>query len=543
MPGRTPGGGAPGAGRHGLQRGPCNGPVVTSVGSIVTITSVTERAGESLVAGERTQLPATPRSGVAPDPRRWGALAIIAVAQLMVVLDATIVNIALPQAQTALGITDANRSWAVTAYTLTFGGLLLLGGRVADYWGRKRTFMTGMIGFAVASAVGGLAQNGETLFAARALQGGFGALLAPASLALLTTLFTEPKERAKAFGVYGAIAGGGAAVGLILGGVLTETLDWRWCLLVNIPIALVAAAFAVRGVAESRAHGDTRYDMPGAVVVTAGLIGLVYGFTRAAEDGWDSPITISFIAGSLVLLALFVVIEMRSSHPLLPLRVVLDRTRGGAYVAALLTGAALIGASLFMTYYFQAVLAYSPIEAGLASLPMTAGIFLTFPFATGLLPKLGAKPLMAVGAMVAAGGLLLFTRIGIDSAFWPTVFPAEIVMGAGLGLIFVPLGNVALSGVDPHDAGVAGAVVSASQQVGGSLGTALLSTISVSAFTGYLASHAEGPTRAAEAMVHSYRVGFAWAAGFLIVAAIVVFALVEGGRQAAPRDASSIHLG
>ncbi|HEX6873672.1 MAG TPA: MFS transporter [Micromonosporaceae bacterium] len=466
------------------------------------------------------------------DPRRWTALAIIAVAQLMVVLDATIVNIALPQAQTALGISDADRSWVVTAYSLTFGGLLLLGGRIADYWGRKRTFLVGMVGFALASALGGLAQNGETLFAARALQGAFGALLAPASLALLTTLFTEPKERAKAFGVYGAISGGGAAVGLILGGVLTETLDWRWCLLVNIPIALLAAAFAMRRVGESKAAGDTRYDIPGAVVVTAGLIGLVYGFTRAAEDGWDSPVTIGFIGAALVLLAGFVVIELRSSHPLLPMRILLDRTRGGAYLAALLTSAGLIGASLFMTYYFQAVLRYTPIEAGLASLPMTGGIFLTFGIASNLLPRLGAKVLMATGAFVGAGGLLLFSRIGVENEFWTTSFPAGLVMGAGLGLVFVPLGNVALSGVNPHDAGAAGAVVSASQQVGGSLGTALLSTISVSALNDYLGTHQPGPLTPALAMVHSFQVGFRWAAAFMVLAGLVVLALVRVDRTA-----------
>lgn len=477
------------------------------------------------------------------DPRRWGALAIIAVAQLMVVLDATIVTIALPKAQEGLGITDANRSWVVTAYTLTFGGLLLLGGRIADYWGRKRTFLLGIVGFALASGLGGAAQNGETLFAARALQGAFGAILAPASLALLTVLFTDAKERAKAFGVYGAIAGGGAAVGLLLGGVLTEYATWRWCLLVNIPIALVAAAFAWTTVRESRAEGNTRYDIPGAVLVTLGLVGLVYGFTRAAEDGWGSPITLGFIIAALVALALFVVVELRSKHPLLPMRIVLDKTRGGAYIASALTGGGLIGASIFMTYYMQGVLRYTPIEAGLGSLPMTGGIFLTFPFATALLPRIGAKPLMAVGSFLAAGGLLLFTRIEIDSSFWSVVFVAQLVMGAGLGLIFVPLGNVALSGVDPHDAGAAGAVVSASQQVGGSLGTALLSTLSVAAVTDYLTNHPAGPSSQVEAMVHSYRVGFIWAAAFLVVAGIVVLALVRGGKQASTTEGASVHFG
>jgi EmrB/QacA subfamily drug resistance transporter len=453
------------------------------------------------------------------------------------------VNIALPQAQADLHITDADRVWVVTAYTLTFGGLLLLGGRIADYWGRKRTFMLGIVGFALASALGGAAQDGVTLFAARALQGAFGALLAPASLALLSVLFTEAKERAKAFGVYGAIAGGGAAVGMLLGGVLTQYTDWRWCLLVNIPIALVAAVFAVRGVPESKAEGNTRYDVPGAALVTAGLVGLVYGFTKAADYGWASAVTIGFIVGSLVLLGLFVVVELRSNHPLLPMRIVLERTRGGAYLASLLTGAGFIGATLFMTFYFQTVLRYTPIEAGLASLPLTGGIFIAFPLATTLLPRFGAKPLMATGSFVAAVGLLLFTRIGVDTAFVSHALPAELVIGAGLGLIFLPLGNIALSGVDPHDAGAASAVVSASQQIGGSLGTALLSTISVSAVTAYMSNHVPSPLTQMQGLVHGYRVGFAWGAVFLVAAGVCVLGLIRGGKAAAPSESTPVHFG
>ncbi len=478
-----------------------------------------------------------------PDPRRWAALAIIAVAQLMVVLDATIVNIALPKAQDALHITDVNRQWVVTAYTLTFGGLLLLGGRIADYWGRKRTFLLGIVGFALASGLGGLAENGATLFAARALQGSFGALLAPASLALLTTLFTDQKERARAFGVYGAIAGGGAAVGLLLGGVLTEYANWRWCLLVNIPIAVLAAVFGLRLLSESRAGGNTRYDVPGAALVTLGLVSLVYGFTKAAEDGWGAQTTISFIVLAVVLLTAFVVVELRSRNPLLPLRIVLDRTRGGAYVASLLAGAGLIGGSLFMSFYFQRVLHYTPIHAGLASLPVTIGIFLTFPFATILLPRLSATVLMSVGSFMTAGGLLLFTRIGVTDQFWSTTLPAELVMGAGLGFIFVPLGNVALSGVNPHDAGAAGAMVSATQQVGGSLGVALLTSLSVSAFTAYLTSHASTPAQQVEATVHSFRVGFAWGAVFLVIAGIAVLALVRDRQAGRTTEGTTVHLG
>ncbi len=476
------------------------------------------------------------REGTAPgtDPRRWWALVVIAIAQLMVVLDATVVNIALPHAQQALRITDSDRQWVVTAYTLTFGGLLLLGGRIADYWGRKRAFVAGIIGFALASALGGLAQNGAMLFAARALQGGFGALLAPASLALLTVLFTEPRERARAFGVYGAIAGGGAALGLVLGGVLTEYANWRWCLLVNVPVAAIATLVAIPLVRESRAHGDTRYDVPGAVIVTAGLAALVYGFTKASTDGWSAPASWGFIVGAVILLAVFVVIESRSSNPLLPMRVVLDRNRGGAYLSSLLSGAGFLGATLFLTYYLQGVLGYKPITAGLASLPVTGGLLVTAGVASGLLPRVGARPLMTLGSLVSAAGMLWLTGIGVHTSYVTHVLPAMIVLGLGLGLIFVPLGNVALLGVGDHDAGAASAMVNASQQVGGSLGTALLNTIATTATANYIAGHAGagGPTPVVqvEGAVHGFIVAFGWGAALLAASAIVVFAFISAGR-------------
>jgi EmrB/QacA subfamily drug resistance transporter len=477
-----------------------------------------------------------------PHPRRWLALAVIALSQLMVVLDATIVNIALPQAQADLGISDADRQWVVTAYTLTFGGLLLLGGRIADYWGRKRTFAVGMVGFALASAVGGLAQTGGLLFAARALQGAFGALLAPASLALLTVLFTEAHERAKAFAVYGAIAGGGSAVGLVLGGVLTEYADWRWCLLVNIPIALVALALAVPLVPESRAHGDTRYDIPGAVVVTAGLVSLVYGFTRAAEDGWDAAPTVGFIAAGVLLLAGFVLIELRSSHPLLPLRILLDRNRGGAYLASMLIGAGLFGAFLFLTFYFQVVLRYTPVKAGLASLPVTAGVLIAAGVAGQLLPRIGAKPLMVAGAVLAAGAMLSLTRIGLDTSFVAHLLPAQVVLGMGLGFTFVPLSSLALVGVPEHDAGAASATLNATQQVGGSLGTALLNTMYTSAVAAYLVDRMPNPLTRVEALVHGYTVAFAWGAGLILLSGLVTLLLIKVRREdLAP--AGAVHLG
>jgi MFS family permease len=303
------------------------------------------------------------RTGVdEPDPQRFKALGVIGIAQLMIVLDASVVTIALPSAQRALHISVANRQWALTAYTLAFGGLLLIGGRIADYFGRKRIFIISLLGFAAASALGGLAQNQWMLFGARGLQGAFAAMMAPASLSLLTVTFTEPRERARAFGVYGAIAGGGAAIGLVLGGLLTTYASWRWTLLINVPIAIVAALAAVPVVRESRAEGGKRgYDAPGAITVTLGLLSLVYGFTRAETDGWSSPVTISLLSVAAVLLVAFVLIERRSETPLLPLRVVLDRNRGGSFLASLLVGIALFGCFLFLTYYMQAVLGYSAV--------------------------------------------------------------------------------------------------------------------------------------------------------------------------------------
>ena len=345
----------------------------------------------------------TPSDGTEPDPGRWWALVVLAAAQLMIILDASIVNIALPSAQEELGISNADRQWMVTAYTLAFGALLLLGGRIADYTGRKRTFIIGLIGFAGASAIGGLAPNQELLFAARALQGAFAALMAPASLSIVTVTFTEPKERAKAFGVFGALAGGGAAIGLIVGGLLTEYASWRWCLGVNVPVALIVAAAAVPLVRESKAHGDTRYDVPGVLLATVGLFSLVYGFTEAARlknpddprstavQGWGHPSTLTFLIVAVVLLVAFVLWERRASNPMLPLRVVLDRNRGGSFLVFLLMGAGLFAMFLFLTYYFQVNLGYTPLEAGFAFLPFSLGIIVTAGFVSQLLPRVGPQ--------------------------------------------------------------------------------------------------------------------------------------------------------
>ncbi len=466
-----------------------------------------------------------------PDPKRWLALVVIAISQLMIVLDASIVNIALPSAQRALHISNADRQWVVTAYTLAFGGLLLLGGRISDYVGRKRVFVIGLLGFAASSALGGLAPDAALLFGARALQGAFAALMAPAALSLLTVTFTEPRERARAFGVYGGIAGGGAAIGLVLGGLLTQYASWRWCLLVNVPVALVAALAASRVVRESRAEGRAHYDIPGAVTVTLGLVALVYGFTKAETDGWASSTTITLLAAAVALLAAFVTIEMRSSHPLLPLRVVLDRNRGGSFLASLLVGAALFGMFLFLTYYLQGTLHYSALKSGFAFLPFSVGIIASAGLASGLLPRFGPRNLMAIGLGLATVGMVWFTQIAVGSSYALHVLPAEIIMSVGMGLVFVPLSSTALVGVADHDAGVASALVNTTQQVGGSLGTALLNTIAASATASYLVAH-RGAT--AVGLVHGYTTAFVFSAVLLAVGLVATVLLVRAGRDDIP---------
>ncbi len=482
----------------------------------------------------------------APDPRRWWALTVLAAAQLMIVLDASIVNIALPSAQNDLGISNADRQWVVTAYTLAFGALLLLGGRIADYTGRKRTFIIGLLGFAGASALGGLAANQELLFAARGLQGAFAALMAPAALSLVTVTFTEPRERAKAFGVFGALSGGGAAIGLIVGGVLTEYTSWRWCLGVNVPVAIIVALAAVVLVHESKAHGDTRYDVPGVVLATAGLFSLVYGFTEAAraknpEDpsstavlGWGDPSTVTWLVAAVVLLVAFVWWESRSKNPMLPLRVVLDRNRGGSYLIFLLVGAGLFAMFLFLTYYFQVNLGYSPLRSGFAFLPFSGGIILTAGVVAQLLPRVGPKPLMVTGLLMAVAGMLLLTQIDADTAYWSHVLPAMLLMSIGLAGVFIPASSTALFGVGEHDAGVASAVLNTAQQIGGSLGTALLNTLFAGAVTGYLADNLRSPDDAQRlaplAFIHGYHVAFFWG-GMLLAAGWLVAVLVINARK------------
>ncbi len=465
--------------------------------------------------------------------RRWAALVVIALAQLMVALDATIVSIALPSAQAGLRVSDAERQWVITAYTLAFGGLLLLGGRVADFAGRRRAFLVGLAGFAAASAVGGSATTFGVLVAARALQGAFAALLAPTALSLLAVTFTEPRERATAFAVYGAIAGSGAAVGLLLGGVLTQYLDWRWCLYVNVPIAAAAAAVAWRVLTASGRARRQSFDILGAALATGGLVALVYACTRAVLDGWASGTVVALLVASALLLCLFVLREARAATPLLPLRIVLDRNRGGAYLTVLLAIAGMFGAFLFLTYYLQVVLHYTPLQAGLAFLPLTlASQAGSWAIASRLMPYVPPRALMAPGGLVAAAGMLLLTQLPVQGGYAAHVLPAEILLGIGIACMMVPAFSTGTLGVDPRQAGAAAATVNTAQQVGGSVGTALLNSVAASATAGYLAVHAPAPAVTAQALVHGYSVATAWGGGMLVLGAALALLLVTAGRPA-----------
>ncbi|MFL6238924.1 MAG: MFS transporter [Actinomycetes bacterium] len=474
---------------------------------------------------------------------RWLALAVIGVAQLMIILDASIVTIALPHAQTALHISDANRQWVQTAYTLAFGGLLLLGGRIADYFGRKRTFIIGLLGFGAASALGGAAQSSAWLFGARALQGAIAALLAPAVLSLITTTFTETHERAKAFAVYGAISGTGAAIGLILGGALTEYLSWRWTMYVNVPIAIAVAIAALPLIRESRAEGDRRYDVIGAITATLGLALLVYGFTNAATDSWTAPLTLALIGISLALLVTFVVWEQWfAKNPLLPLRIILDRTRGGAYLSFFLATLGMFAVFLFLTFYMQNVHGWSPLKSGFAFLPFPIGVITSATIASKTLPKLGPRPLGLIGFTMGTAGLAWLTTLHADSSYITHLVPSMLLISLGMGQVFVSMSSTALIGVPGHDAGVASALVNTMQQVGGSLGLAFLNTIATTASATYIKDHhaLPGTPSYLEGLTHGFTVAFTISAIIFAIAAVVVTLLVRAGRDEVAPQAEGV---
>jgi EmrB/QacA subfamily drug resistance transporter len=472
---------------------------------------------------------------------RWWVLAVIGVAQLMVVLDLTVVNIALPSAQQALGFNDDGRQWIVTAYSLAFGSLLLLGGRLADLFGRKTTFIIGIVGFAAASAVGGAAQSFTMLVAARTVQGLFGALLAPSALSLLTTTFTRTKERARAFGVFGAIAGSGAAIGLTLGGLLTEYLNWRWTLFVNDIIAIVALVGAVVFVGRSAPADRPRLDLPGVVLVSGGLFGIVFGLANAETHSWSDWMTWGFlVAGAVVLLAFFRW-QGRAEHPLLPLRVLADRDRGAAFSAVLISSAGMFGVFLFLTYYLQGTLGYSPVRNGVAFLPMVGVLMVTAQLAVNrLVPKIGPKVVVPVGMLLAAGGMVWLTRLGLQSTYAAHVLPPLLAVGAGIGLTMPTAMSRATLGVRMADQGVASATANTTQQIGGSISTALLNTLVAGAATSYAAHHLTDPLVQANAALYSYATAYWWSAGFFAFGAIVTALLFRRkGRPAAVADGAS----
>ncbi|MFC5730471.1 MULTISPECIES: MFS transporter [Nocardioides] len=461
-------------------------------------------------------------------------------AQLMVTLDATVVNIALPAAQQDLAFSDGDRQWVITGYALAFGSLLMLGGRLGDLFGRRATFLIGLLGFAIASGIGGAAGNFEILVAARVGQGVFAALLAPAALSLLTVTFTEPSERAKAFGIFSALSGAGAAIGLLLGGMLTEWASWRWVMFVNIGFAGLALVGGVLLLAKHVASERPKLDIPGTLVASAGLFAIVYGFSHVESTSWTDPVALGFLIGGAVLLAAFVGVEARVAHPLLPLRLVADRTRGGSFLAVFVMGMGMFSIFLFLTYYLAVTLGYSPIKAGVAFLPMVASIVVSSVIVpSALLPRVGPKVVLSISFLVSAAGMILLAQLGLDSGFTAGVMPGLILLGVGLGGVMTTAFQGATAGVHHEDAGVASALINTSQQVGGSISTALLTTVATSAMTDYLSSHKAGPLTMAQAHVEGYTATFWWGAGIFVAGAIIA-AIVVPNSALAPSEGEAV---
>ena len=454
----------------------------------------------------------------------------------MVVLDLTVMNIALPSAQRALHFGTADRQWVVTAYTLAFGSLLLPGGRLADLLGQKVTFLTGLIGFAGISVIGGASVNFGMLVTARAGQGAFAALLVPSALSLLTTTFSEPRERGRAFGVYGAIAMAGSAAGLLLGGALTEYLDWRWTLYIN-PIlaglALTGAALLPSG----RPSGTrSRLDVPSVLLVSGGVFGLVYGFSNAATHSWRAPSTYGFVAVGAVLLALFAAWQGRAANPLLPPRVVLDRSRTGAYASMFMTGAGMFATFLFLTYYMQQTLGFTPLVTGVAFLPFSIGSAVAANLSTiVLLPRFGPRPLAVFGILAATGAMVWLAQLGPHTGYASGVLGPLIVDGFSLGMVISPAISTGTFNVAPQDAGVASATVNVAQQLGASIGISLVNTIFASAAASYLTTHpstAQSNSRETlteSALAHGYDTAFWWIAGIFAAGALIAGALLPRG--------------
>jgi EmrB/QacA subfamily drug resistance transporter len=458
---------------------------------------------------------------------RWWVLVVLGMAQLMVMLDATVVNIALPEAQQDLGFSDGSRQWVITGYALAFGSLLLLGGRLGDLWGRRTLFVIGLAGFAAGSLLGGSATSFEILVAARVAQGLFAALLAPAALSLLSVTFTERSERAKAFGIFSALGAAGGAIGLLLGGMLTEWASWRWVMYVNVAFATPALIGAVLLLAKPVITKKPKLDIPGIVVVSAALFAIVYGFAHVESTSWTDPVALASIIVGAVLLMVFAWLQTTVAHPLLPLRVVLDRTRGGSFVAVFVIGMGMFSIFLFLTYYFAASLGYSPIKTGLAYLPMVAAVAISSTTTSSLvLPKIGPKIVVSASFLAAAAGMALLTRLESDSTYPAHIMPGLILLGLGLGGVMTTAVQGATSGLHHDDTGIASALVNTGQQIGGSISTALLTTIASSATTDYLTSHKPSALAAAQASVEGYTATLAWGSGFFVAGAVIAAFLI-----------------
>ncbi|MDT0303935.1 MFS transporter [Streptomonospora wellingtoniae] len=480
---------------------------------------------------QSTEQGASPPAG---DRRRWYGLAVVALAQLLIVVDMTIVNVALPSINDDLGIAAADRQWVITAYTLSFGGLLLLGGRIADFTGRRRALLIGLVGFAAASALAGAAGDLTMLLAARAAQGAFGALLAPAALALLATSFTDPAERGRAFGVFGSAVAAGSPLGLMLGGALTTTLSWEWVFYVNAPIALAGFVGALLFLKDSRVEGGAGYDVAGAVLATAALATLVYGLNRATHDGWAAPTTLALLVAGAGLVAAFLFAESKAANPLLPLPVLFDRNRGGAYMVVLLMMTGPFGVYLFVSFFLQSVQGYSALATGLAFLPMTAGVILASNLVGKVIKHVAPRFVMGFGLLMGAAGMLLLTRLEIDSSYALAVLSPIVMVGLGMGMTVPPALNAATSEVAPRDVGAASATFQVSQQVGASLGTALLSTVAAGTATAYIAANGSSGAAELQSQVAGYNAATLWGAGILAVAALIALSAMSTRLGAGP---------
>jgi EmrB/QacA subfamily drug resistance transporter len=471
------------------------------------------------------------------DRKRWLALGVICTAQLMVVLDLTVMNIALPSAQRALHFSTADRQWVVTAYSLAAASLLLAGGKVSDLIGRKTAFLVGLIGFAGVSAIGGAATNFTTLVAARALQGVFSAVLVPTSLALLITSFTSPKDRAKALGIFGAVAAGGGAIGLVLGGALTDYLSWRWTLYINLVFAGLALVGGILLLERQTTREKFELDVPGLLLASLGLFGLVFGFSNAATHSWHSSGTWGALAAGVVLLALFAIWIGRAAKPLLPARILLDRTRAGGYISVFISALCLFAMFFFLTYYLQRTLGYSPIRTGVAFLPNSFVLAIAANLATiVLMPRVGPRPVVFFGLIIAAGAMAWLAQLGAHTSYSKGILGPILLAGFGFGLVFAAAFTAGTYGVEPHDASVAAATVSVGQQLGASLGTALLNTLFASAVASYLATHTStaGDSLSALAQAHGYDTAFWWTSGIAVGGAVIAGALLRGGLLADP---------